>query len=66
VTERLPELLDRKALMAELSVTKAAAGKIMELVPTVAIPNLRKCYCRRSDVARLIKERTFAKDEVPA
>jgi hypothetical protein len=38
----------------------------MQLVPAVAIPNLRKSYCRRSDVARLLEERTFAKDEVPA
>jgi hypothetical protein len=66
LTERLPELLDCKALQAELGVTKAAATKIMQLVPAVAIPGLRKSYCRRSDVARLLEERTFAKDEVPA
>lgn len=64
LTERLPELLDAKGLQTELGVTRAAASKIMQLVPVVAIPGLRKSYCRRSDIARLLDERTFEKGEV--
>ncbi len=66
VTDLLPELLDAKALQAELHVTRAAAEAIMRVIPTVSIPGLRKTYCRRPDVARLIEERTFQKDQVPA
>ena len=65
VSDRLPELLDAKALQAELGVTRAAAEAIMRAVPVVLIPDLRKTYCRRADVARLLEERTFAKDQVP-
>jgi len=65
VSDRLPELLDAKALQAELGVTRAAAEAIMRAVPVVSIPNLRKTYCRRADVAQLLEERTFAKDQVP-
>jgi hypothetical protein len=66
VSERLPELLDAKRLQAELSVTRAAAEKIMQRVPSVQIEGLRKTYCRRDDVARYLDARTFAKDQVPA
>lgn len=38
----------------------------MRCVPTVQIPGLRKSYCRREDVARLLEARTFEKDQVPA
>jgi hypothetical protein len=66
VTEPLPELLDAKALRSELGISRAAAEKIMRLVPAVVIPGLRKSYCRRADVARLLEERTFEKDRVVA
>lgn len=66
MSERLPELLDAKGLQAELGVTRAAAEAIMRQLPVVQIEGLRKTYCRRSDVARLLEERTFAKDQVPA
>jgi hypothetical protein len=66
VTEPLPELLDCKTLRVELGVSRAAAEAIMRAVPMVTIPGLRKTYCRRSDVARLLEARTFAKDQVPA
>jgi hypothetical protein len=66
VTEPLPELLDAKALRAELGVTRAAADAVMRQLPTVQFEGLRKVYVKRTDVARLIAERTFAKDEVPA
>lgn len=66
MTERLPELLDAKALQAELGVTRAAAEAIIRCVPIVQIEGLRKTYVRRSDVAAYLEARTFAKDEVPA
>ena len=66
MSEPLPQLLDAKALQAELGVTRAAAEAIMRQLPTVQLPGLRKVYVRRSDVARLIEERTFSKDDVPA
>jgi hypothetical protein len=66
VTDRLPELLDAKALQRELGVTRAAAEALMRKLPAVTIEGLRKVYVRRDDVARYLEERTFAKDEVPA
>jgi hypothetical protein len=66
VTEPLPALLDARHLAAELGVTRAAAEKIMEPLPEVRLPGLRKRYVRRSDVERLLEEHTFGKDQVPA
>jgi hypothetical protein len=65
VSDPLPALLDAKQLMAELGITRAAADRIMRLVPTVQIPGLRKVYVRRSDVVRLLEQSTFSKDRVP-
>jgi hypothetical protein len=65
VTEPLPELLDVKALRAELGVSRAAAEAIVQRLPVVQIEDLRKTYVRREDVRRYLEERTFAKDEVP-
>jgi hypothetical protein len=64
--DRLPELLDAKALRAELGVSRAAAEAIIRRLPVVQIEGLRKVYVRREDVSRYLLERTFAKDEVPA
>jgi hypothetical protein len=66
VSEPLPQLLDAKALQAELGVSRAAAEKIMEPLPEVRLPGLRKRYVRRPDVEALLAEHTFAKDQVPA
>jgi hypothetical protein len=66
VSERLPELLDAKALQRELGITRAAAEKIMRQLPSVQIAGLRKSYCKRSDVEALLERSTFAKDQVPA
>lgn len=66
MTDPLPELLDCKALQAELGVTRAAAEAIMRRLPTVQVEGLRKTYCRREDVARYLESRTFAKTEVQA
>jgi hypothetical protein len=62
--QRLPELLDCKALREELGVTRAAAEAIMRQVPAVVIPGLRKAYCQRADVRALLDASTHAKDEV--
>jgi hypothetical protein len=64
-TEPLPELLDAKALRAELGVSRAAAEAIMRQLPVVQIEGLRKTYVRRDNVARYLEQRTFPKDQVP-
>jgi hypothetical protein len=64
LSEPLPELLDCKHLASELGVTRAAAEAVMRCVPVVQIEGLRKTYVRRSDVLRLLEERTFSKNEV--
>ena len=61
----LPELLDAKALRAELGVSRAAAEAIMRRLPIVQIEGLRKTYVRRDDVARYLESRTFTNTEVP-
>jgi hypothetical protein len=66
VTDRLPDLLDSKALQAELGVTRAASEAIMRHLPVVSIEGLRKVYVRRDDVHRYLDSRTFAKEEVPS
>jgi hypothetical protein len=66
VSGPLPQLIDAKGLQAELGVTRAAAEKIMQALPIVQLPQLRKVYVRRADVERLLEACTFAKDQVPA
>jgi len=66
LSERLPELLDAKALQAELGITRAAAEAIMRHLPIVQFEDLRKVYVRRCDVAAYIEARTFSKDAVPS
>jgi hypothetical protein len=66
VSEPLPELLDAKALQAELGVTRAAAEAIMRRLPVVVVEDLRKTYVKRADVAAYLEARTFQKHQVPA
>jgi hypothetical protein len=66
VSEPLPQLLDAKALQVELGVTRAAAEAIMQALPLVQLPGLRKVYVRRPDVERLLEQHTYGKDQVPA
>jgi hypothetical protein len=66
VSEPLPELVDCKALQAELGVKRATAEAVMRQLPTVKLPELRKTFVRRSDVVALLERCTFQKDEVPA
>jgi hypothetical protein len=65
VTERLPELLDCKALRAELGVSRAAAEALMRRLPIVQIEGLRKTFVKRADVSAYLEARTFPKDRVP-
>jgi hypothetical protein len=65
VSERLPELLDVKALRLEIGVTRAAAEAIMRRLPVVQIEGLRKVYVKRSDVAAYLEARTFTNEQVP-
>jgi hypothetical protein len=66
VSDRLPELLDAKALRLELGVTRAAAEAIMRRLPIVEIEGLRKVYVTRASAEEYIRSRTFAKQEVPS
>jgi hypothetical protein len=66
VTDRLPELLDAKALRLELGITRAAAEAIMRHLPVVQIEGLRKTYVQRDAVRSYLEARTFAKTEVPS
>jgi hypothetical protein len=66
MSEPLPELLDAKRLQRELGVTRAVAEKLMRQLPVVQFSGIRKVFVRRSDVERLIAERTFSKEQVPA
>ncbi len=58
MTDRLPELLDCKALRGELGITRAAAEAIMRQIPVVTIDGLRKTYVKRDDVFHYLEERT--------
>jgi hypothetical protein len=49
------------AIVVCYGVTRAAAEAIMRQLPFVQFEGLRKIYVRRSDVARLIGERTLNK-----
>lgn len=58
VRGRLPKLIDQRGIIAELGVTRAAADRIMCLVPKVHVPGLRKVYVKREDVLRLLEDGT--------
>jgi hypothetical protein len=62
----LPQLLDCKALQAELGVKRATAEAIMRRLDTVVIEDLRKTYVKREDVLGYLETRTFSKDQVAA
>ena len=64
MSEELPQLLDAKALRAELGVTRAVAEKLMRRLPLVVFEDVRKVYVRRDDVVRLVEQRTFRQDRV--
>jgi hypothetical protein len=54
----LPRLIDQRGITEELGVTRAAAERIMQQVPKVHVPGLRKVYVKRDDVLHLIEEGT--------
>jgi hypothetical protein len=62
----LPQLLDCKALQAELGITRAAAEAVMRQLDIVQIEDLRKTYVKRKDVLAYLEARTFSKDQVAA
>jgi hypothetical protein len=66
VTERLPELLDCKALRGELGVSRAAAEAIMRRLPVVQVEGLRKTFVWREDVRRYLESRTFSNEQAPS
>jgi hypothetical protein len=51
-------LIDQRGIVDELGVTRAAAEKIMRLIPKVHVAGLRKVYVRRDDVLRLLEDGT--------
>jgi hypothetical protein len=55
---QLPRLIDQRGIVDELGVTRAAAEKIMRLIPKVHVAGLRKVYVKRDDVLRLLEEGT--------
>jgi hypothetical protein len=66
VSDRLPELLDAKALQLELGVTRSTAEAIMRRLPIVQPDCVRKVFVKRSDVAAYLDAMTFQKAEVPS
>lgn len=54
----LPRLIDQRGIVDELGITRAAAEKIMRLIPKVHVAGLRKVYVKRDDVLRLLEEGT--------
>jgi hypothetical protein len=66
MSERLPQLLDSRALRTELGISRSAAEAIMRRLPIVQIEGLRKTFVKRDDVVAYLKKHTFAKDEMPA
>ena len=55
---QLPRLIDQRGIAEELGVTRAAAEKIMRLVPKVHVAGLRKVYVKREDVLHVIEDGT--------
>lgn len=60
----LPELLDRKRLGAELGIGRATVDALFRALPVVALPEHRKVYVRRADVAGYLALHTYAEDRV--
>jgi hypothetical protein len=60
MTGRLPALLDCKAVMTELGITRAAAEKIMRQLDVIELTDagLRKTYVKRADVHQLLDQHT--------
>lgn len=56
----LPQLLDCRALMAELGVKRATAEAIMRQLPKITVEGHRRVFVKRSDVQRYLDERTAA------
>ena len=59
----LPALLDRKAVASELGVPRSAVDAIFRALPVVTLPDHRKVYVRRDDLAQLIDAGTYRPGE---
>jgi hypothetical protein len=66
VSEPLPQLLDCRALRAELGVSRAAAEAIMRHLPVVQFEGLRKTYVTRDEVHAYLQAHTFTNAQVPS
>lgn len=67
MTDKLPELIDRKGIQEEMGVSRAYAEAIMRAVPKVELDApgrtgrpIRKVYVRRADVLAEVERRTRA------
>lgn len=58
MSDRLPQLLDAKAVMAEMGVTRSVAESVMRRLPLVEFPGVRKTYVTRADLAAYVEECT--------
>lgn len=54
----LPKLIDNAGLQRELGIKRAAADAIMQRVPKVTIPGVKKVYVKRTDVEQLLDDNT--------
>ena len=54
----LPKLIDHAGIMRELGVKRATADAIMQRLPKVTVPGVKKVYVHRDAVLALIDEST--------
>ncbi len=64
MSEPLPQLIDRKQLIAETGLTRAAGDAVFRAVPVIVLPGCRKVFIRRADVERLLEASTFGAERV--
>lgn len=57
-TAKLPELIDHAGIMREMNVKRATADAIMQHLPKVTVPGVKKVYVHRAAVERLLEEST--------
>jgi hypothetical protein len=66
VSERLPALMDCKAVMAEMGVTRSVAESVMRRLPLVEFPGIRKAFVTRADLAAFVEACTRREGRVPS
>ena len=55
-TTSLPMLVDCRAIQLEMGIKRAAAEAIMQQLPKVIVPGLRKVFVLREDVQQLVSD----------